>query len=319
MDLASRLLGGSVLAASDESFGEKENLLVPGGPRVAPGTYGHKGEIVDGWETRRRRVPGHDWALVRLGAPGVITSVDVDTTGFTGNFPAEASVHACTVDGYPSTAELGEVAWVELVPSSPLHGDTHNVFPVRDLMRYTHVNLGIYPDGGVARLRVTGRVCPDPRRFDGLTRDLAAAEHGGLVVDSSDGFYSSPAALLLPGPARHMGEGWETRRRRGGGHDWVVVRLAAAGWLREAEVDTTHYKYNASAEVELHGWAAEESPVPLLGRTRLQPDTRHQFRLAAAPAVTHVRVDVYPDGGLSRLRLLGELTPAGRAALAAAY
>ncbi len=232
VDLASRLLGGTVMAASDESFGEKENLLVAGPPRIPPGSYGHKGEIVDGWETRRRRVPGHDWALVRLGAPGVIASVDVDTTSFTGNFPELARVEAATVDGYPSPAELDAVRWTELVPRSPLHGDAHNVFAVHGTARYTHLRLSIYPDGGVARLRVLGEVCADPRRFDGVLRDLAALEHGGVVADSSDGFYSAPEALLRPGPARHMGEGWETRRRRDGGHDWVVVRLAAPGRLR---------------------------------------------------------------------------------------
>lgn len=89
-DLASRLVGGSVIAASDESFGEKENLLVPGAADFTPGSYGHKGEIVDGWETRRRRTPGHDWALVRLGTPGVIDSIDVDTSFFTGNYPRSA-------------------------------------------------------------------------------------------------------------------------------------------------------------------------------------------------------------------------------------
>lgn len=323
VDLASRLLGGSVLAASDESFGEKENLIVPGAPGIPPGTYGHKGEIVDGWETRRRRGagPGFDWALVRLGASGVITSVDVDTTSFTGNYPAQASVHACTVDGYPSPDELEapEVAWAELVPPSPLRGDAHNVFPVRARARYTHVRLCAYPDGGIARLRVAGVVRADPGRFAGLTRDLAAVEHGGLVVESSDDFYSAPSALILPGPARHMGEGWETRRRRGGGHDWVVLRLAAAGWVREVEVDTTHYKYNASSHVALSGWTSPDRSFPILERTRLQPDTRHLFRVPPGPAVTHVRLDAYPDGGLSRLRLHGELTADGRAGLAAAW
>jgi allantoicase len=322
IDLASRSLGGSVLAASDESFGEKENLLVSGAAAMPAGRYGHKGEIVDGWETRRRRSPGHDWVVVRLGAPGVITSVDVDTTSFTGNFPEQASVQGCTLDGYPSSEELTApgVSWVDLVPRSALRGDASNVFPVRDSRRYTHVRLCIHPDGGVARLRVAGRVCPDPARFDGLTRDLAAAEHGGLVVAGSDDFYSTPSALLRPGLARHMGEGWETRRRRDGGNDWVVIQLAAAGRLREVEVDTSYYKYNASAGIALAGWHGDpRQPVPLLPHTRLQPDTRHHFPLPAAPAVTHVRVDVYPDGGLSRLRLRGELTPEGRAALAAAW
>ena len=329
IDLASRALGGSVLAASDESFGEKEALLVAGAPQAEPGRYGHKGEIVDGWETRRRRSPGHDWALIRLGAPGVVSAVDVDTTSFTGNFPSHARVEACGVDGYASPEDLADAEWTELVGYVPLGGDRHNVFDVASPLRFSHVRLSVFPDGGVARLRVYGRVCPDPRRFDGLTLDLAAAEHGGAVERSSDDFYSPASVLTMPGPARHMGDGWETARRRGPGGDWVVLRLAGEGRVRLVEVDTTHYKYNASAECELYGWDASadgggaaigdggpEGGVVLLRRTRLLPDTRHQFRVVDDAPVTHVRFTVFPDGGLSRLRLLGELSPAGRRRMA---
>jgi allantoicase len=95
VNLASRRLGAGVIAASDEFFGEKENLLRPEPPGHRPHTFGHKGQVVDGWETRRRREPGQDYALIRLGAPGVIGGVVVDTAHFTGNFPAECSVEAC--------------------------------------------------------------------------------------------------------------------------------------------------------------------------------------------------------------------------------
>jgi allantoicase len=118
MDLASRWLGGSVLAASDESFGDKENLLAPAAAVFDPGRYGNRGEIVDGWETRRRRDAGHDWVLVRLGTPGTITSVDVDTSFFTGNHPERCTLEACGREGYPSPDELNDPAtdWVEIVP-----------------------------------------------------------------------------------------------------------------------------------------------------------------------------------------------------------
>jgi allantoicase len=329
VDLAVRSIGGSAMLASDESFGEKENLLVPSPPQVVPGSYGHKGELVDGWETRRRRSPGHDWVLVRLGAPGVIDAVDIDTTGFTGNFPASARVEACDVGGYPSPADLDapEVEWHEIVPAVPLVGDRSNAFDVAAAGRCTHVRLSIFPDGGVARLRVYGRVVPDRWRFLGITVDLAAVELGGLVVASSDDFYSSAGVLNLPGLARHMGEGWETRRRRGPGHDWVVVRLAGPGRVRMVEVDTSYFKYNASAECALFGWAAGAGSVgpsepsgpsgssepsgdgwlPLVARRRLEPDTRHFFPVDPYQVISHVRLDAYPDGGISRLRVLGEL------------
>jgi allantoicase len=322
-DLASRWLGGSVVAASDESFGEKENLLNPAPAAFDPGHYGHRGEIVDGWETRRRRDPGHDWAIIRLGAPGVITSIDIDTSFFTGNFPQTASIEACGCEGYPSPEELAgpATAWEQIVPVSKLTGDSHNVFTVAGTRRFTHVRLSAYPDGGIARLRVLGQVVPDPRELDGLTVDLASQEHGGLVVGSSDDFYTSASQLNRPDRARTMGEGWETQRRRGPGHDSVLFRLAFAGVVRRIVVDTAHNKYNASAGVELYGCAQDPCPpddapawVTLVGRTRLQPDTRHVFPALSGQPVSMVRLDAFPDGGLSRVRLLGSITAEARRA-----
>jgi allantoicase len=322
-DLASRWLGGSVISASDESFGEKENLLNPAPAAFEPGHYGNRGEIVDGWETRRRRVPGHDWAIIRLGAPGIIASIDIDTSFFTGNFPQTASIEACGCEGYPSPEELAGPAttWEQIVPVSKLTGDTHNVFTVTDTRRFTHVRLSARPDGGIARLRVLGQVVPDPRELDGLTIDLASQEHGGLVAGSSDDFYTSASHLNRPDQARTMGEGWETQRRRGPGHDSVLFRLAFAGLVRHIVVDTAHFKYNASAGVALFGCAEDPCPphdspawVPLLGRTRLQPDTRHVLPAVSTQPVSTVRLDAFPDGGLSRVRLLGSITVEARRA-----
>ena len=316
-DLASRWLGGSVIAASDEAFGDKENLLTPEAAAFEPGQYGNRGEIVDGWETRRRRQPGHDWALVRLGTPGVLSSIDVDTSYFTGNFPEFCQIEACGQEGYPSPAELDAPGseWIEIVPRSPLRGDMHNTFPVSDPHRFTHVRLATFPDGGVARLRVLGHVVLDPRRFDGLTLDLASQEHGGMVVASSDGFYTSAQMLNRPDRARTMGEGWETRRRRDSGHDFVVFQLGMPGLLRQLIVDTAHFKYNASAEIEVVGSHLEPAPPAsspkwhqLLARTRLQPDTSHVFALPPQPEpIAAVRVDAHPDGGLSRVRMIGSI------------
>ncbi|UCI05644.1 allantoicase [Mesorhizobium sp. B1-1-8] len=320
VDLASRWLGGSVLAASDESFGEKESLLTPTPSAFVPGNYGPRGEIVDGWETKRRREPGHDWALIRLGAAGIITGIDVDTSFFTGNFPTTCRIEACGVEGYPSPKALqsADTEWIEIVPRSPVKGDAHNRFDVSDRRRFTHVRISAFPDGGIARLRVYGHVVPDPRVFDGLTVDLANQDHGGQVVTSSDGFYTSAAMLNRPDKARNMGDGWETRRRRDDGNDHAVIRLALPGHVRLVEIDTAHFKYNASAEVALSG-AGEALPGgddgwrPLLSRRPLQPDTRHVFRVAQTrERVSYIRLDAYPDGGISRVRLWGKVDPAAR-------
>jgi allantoicase len=328
VNLASRQLGASVAAASDEFFGEKESLLSPWPPGHQPRTFGHKGQVVDGWETRRRRQPGHDWALIRLGAPGVIHAVTVDTAHFTGNFPAECSVDGCAAEGYPSPAELlgGGVTWAPLVPRSALAGDGENRFAVSDARRFTHLRLTIYPDGGVARLRAEGEVVPDPRLLDGRSLDLVALENGGTVLAASDRFYSPPENLISPGRAAVMGEGWETRRRRGPGHDWVLFRLAGAGHISQAVVDTSCFLGNAPATAAVHACDGTEAGLDeaewfeLLPPARLQPDTPHRFRTGpASRRATHVRLEIHPDGGLARLRLFGELTGDGRAQLGLAW
>jgi allantoicase len=311
-DLASRRLGGGVVYANDELFAERENLIRPEGPAYSTYTFGHKGQVYDGWETRRRREPGHDEAIVRLGAAGVVRGVVVDTAFFKGNYPPEVSVEGTGVEGYPSPAELQEAAWLPLVPRSPVKGDAQNPFPVAVPERCTHVRLSIYPDGGVARLRVHGEVVPDPRFLSTGALDLAALVNGGVVTGCSNMFYSSPTNLISPGEARVMGEGWETARRRDDGNDWVELALAGPGVVRLAEIDTRYFVGNAP------GWASLRSVdgrTELLPRTRLQPDTRHLFRLPATPEVTSVRLDVFPDGGLARLRLYGELGAEGRAAI----
>jgi allantoicase len=320
-DLASRRLGGGVVWANDELFAERENLIKPEDPTYSTYTFGHKGQIYDGWETRRRREPGHDWALVRLGLPGVVHGVVVDTSFFTGNYPPEISVEGAALEGHPSPDELNAAEWAPLVPRSPARGDTRNAYPVHATERFTHVRLCQYPDGGVARLRVHGEVVPDPRLLTAGAVDLAALENGGGVVACSNMFYSAPANLISPGQARVMGEGWETSRRRDDGNDWVELALAGPGVVRLAELDTSWFVGNAPGAASLRGYDARAGQQPadaalLLPRQRLQPDTRHRFRLADGPEVTHVRLDVHPDGGMARVRLWGELSARGRGDLA---
>jgi allantoicase len=310
-DLALRSLGGAVVHANDDAFAAKENLITPGRPAFDPTTFGSQGKVYDGWETRRRRESGHDEAVVRLGASGVVRGVVVDTAWFTGNYPPEIAV-----DGGVGDGPADPVHWTPLVPRSAVAGDSENAFAVEHTGRLTHVRLRIFPDGGVARLRVHGEALPDPELLAALgTADLAALEHGGRVVGCSNAFYGSPNNLLLPGPARSMGEGWENARRRDDGNDWVEVALVAEAALVLAELDTSWFLHNAPGAAALTGRTADGSTVELLPRTALRPDTRHRFLLPAAE-VTQVRMDVYPDGGMARLRLHGALTRNGHADLA---
>ena len=320
-DLASRTFGGGIVYANDEFFAAADHLIAPAPPVFAPRTFDHRGQVYDGWETRRRREPGSDHAIVRLGAPGVIHGVDLDTAFFTGNFPPHAAVHGCSVAGYPTAGQLAAAAWEPLVARSPLTGDSRNLFPVDAKRRYTHVRLTIYPDGGVARLRVHGEVVPDPRLLPAVF-DLAAAEFGARVVGCSNMFYGHPGNLLEPGLARSMGDGWETSRRRDDSNDWVLVQLSVPAVIELADLDTRWFKGNVPGKASLRGVDARSGSLDdpadwfdLLPAVPLAPDTPHRFPVTVGPAATHVRLDIFPDGGMARLRLHGRPDPDGLAAL----
>ena len=310
-DLASRVFGGGVVFANDEFFAAADHLVEPARPVFAPRTFGHKGQVYDGWETRRRREPGFDTAIIRLGAPGIVHGVDIDTAFFTGNYPPHASVEGAALEGYPDPIQLAEAHWVPLVPRSPLTGDSQNLFTVDSSQRYTHIRLNIYPDGGVARLRVHGEVVPDPRLLPSVF-DVAAAEYGARIAGCSNMFYGHPQNMLAPGLARSMGDGWETSRRRDDGNDWVLVQLAVPSVVELAELDTSHFKGNAPGSATLRGIDTRtgllDDPTDwfdLLPQVRLSPDTRHRFAVSVVPVATHVRLDIFPDGGMARLRLHG--------------
>jgi allantoicase len=320
-DLASRTFGGGIVHTNDEFFAAADHLLAPAAPRFVPHTFDHRGQVYDGWETRRRREPGHDYVIVRLGSPGVVHGVDVDTAFFVGNYPPYASIDACAVAGYPDAGTLKKAKWTPLVSRSPLKGDSRNLFPTESKQRFTHIRLTIYPDGGVARLRVHGEVVPDPRLLPGVF-DVAAAEHGARITGCSNMFYGHPQNMLMPGLATTMGDGWETSRRRDDGNDWAVVRLVAPAVIELADLDTTHFKGNVPGRAGLRGVdsraGSPDDPAnwfELLAPTPLAPDTPHRFVVAQAPAATHVRLDIYPDGGMARLRLHGRPDADGASAL----
>ena len=320
VDLAAERLGGAAVLANDEFFAPKESLVRATPAEWREGVYTERGKWMDGWETRRRRSPGHDWCIVRLGLRGIVRGVVVDTSFFRGNYPEHCSLDGCTVEGIPSADAIARDAqWRELVPRTALQGDARNEIAVDSDTPVTHIRLNIFPDGGVARLRVHGEVIPD---WPALARagdvDLAAMENGGWVVVCSDMFFGHRQNLILPGRSTHMGDGWETRRRRGPGNDWTIVRLGRPGSIRRVEIDTDHFKGNAPGACSMawcHAPAASAEALAsstvewreLLPRTDIQPHARHRFEreLRAAELATHVRLDIYPDGGVARLRVFG--------------
>lgn len=312
IDLAAERIGGKALAASDEFFAEKENLLKEGRGIFIADKFTERGKWMDGWETRRKRVPGHDWCVIELGLAGVIHGVDIDTNHFLGNNPAFASIEAAT---------SAEGEWVEILPRSPLNPGAQNLFAIGNRQVWSHLRLNIYPDGGVARFRVYGEVGKDwAAAKAGEVFDLAALANGGKACACSDMFFSSMNNLIMPHRAANMGDGWETKRRRGPGYDWVIVKLGHPGVLRQIEVDTNHFKGNYPDTCSIEGCFAPDANIDvltwnthtweeLLPRTKLQASHQHFFEkeLVKHGPYSHVKLNIYPDGGVSRLRVLGVL------------
>ena len=331
IDLASERLGGRAMLASDEFFAAKENLLQPARAVFIPDKFTDLGKWMDGWESRRKRGPGHDWCIIALGRPGTIKGVNVDTSHFNGNQPEFCSVEAAELPPSSDTASLtsADVPWTLVVDSTPLKPTSEHLIPALSQTvgrRFTHVRLNIFPDGGVARLRVHGEVLLDWPKLAATSRpiDLAAAENGGLVTDCNDMHFGARHNLIMPGRALNMGDGWETRRKRGlkgGEFDWAIVMLGYRGIITLAEVDTNHFKGNfpESCAIEVcdrPGANDDVASLPdarwsvLLPRTQLQASTLHRYERELDPAVrsqpvTHARLCIFPDGGISRLRLWG--------------
>jgi allantoicase len=314
INLASAALGAKALKATDEFFGAKERMLSDDPPVFVPGKYDENGKWMDGWESIRRRGPGHDSCIVRLAAPGHIYCVDIDTTHFTGNYP-----HAASLDAIRSDIDPDENAsWTQLLPPYRLGGNANHLIELRSGDVWTHVRLNIFPDGGIARLRVYGRPVPAPSASAGLT-DLGAALSGGYIAACNDAHFGTPQNLLLPGVGARMEDGWETRRRREPGNDWAIVVLGRPGVLKRIEIDTSQFKGNYPDRASLQGaylpGMEDAATIPLslywpelLPSQKLGPHRLHTFtdEIAAASPITHVRFNIFPDGGVNRLRLFGQ-------------
>lgn len=319
INLASAGLGARAVSASDEFFAPLERMLSDKPAVFIPDKYDENGKWMDGWETRRRRGPGHDRAVIRLAAPGVIRGFDVDTSHFTGNYPPAFSIEACRSEGEPDSG----TKWVEICAQAPLGPSSHHYFACGSGEVWTHLRLHIYPDGGIARLRVYGEPWRDWSKVaEGEEVDFASALCGGRVLAYSDAHYGSVQRILAPGRGLDMGDGWETRRRRVPGNDWIIVALGHRANISRIEVDTAHYKGNFPDRCsvlagDLPAGAAHSTDLivasamfweEVLPEKKLSMDAIHRFSgadIRPAGPVTHVRLNIFPDGGVSRLRVFG--------------
>jgi allantoicase len=317
IDLAQPRLGAEIVSCSDDFFAECSRMLNPEAPQFIVGKFDDNGKWMDGWETRRRRNGGYDHAIVKLGLAGEIKGIDIDTTHFTGNYPPAASLEAC----YSVTPADHSSDWQTLIPSTSLQGDRHHYFEIDNPVCFTHIRLNIYPDGGVARLRVHGRVVSDASALDGAAQhNLASVELGARAIAWNDAHFGAVANLLNPGKGVNMGDGWETRRRREPGNDWCIVELGHVGSIEGVVLDTAFFKGNypdtcSIQAARVDGGTAQSIITQsqfwseLLPPQKLEMDREHAFgaEVQDIGPVSHVRINLFPDGGLSRVRLLGKI------------
>jgi allantoicase len=319
INLASANLGAKALSATDDFFAPVKRMLNDAPALFIPDKYDDNGKWMDGWETRRRRGPGHDMAVVRLAVPGRILGFDIDTSHFTGNYPPAVSIEGANVKGAPDA----KTVWTDILAHSPLGPSAHHYFECASAEVWTHIRLHIFPDGGVARLRVYGEPAFDRKAAAAKEVDLASSLNGGRVIAFSNAHYGHLNGMLAPGKAKNMGDGWETRRLREPGNDWCIVKLAARGTLDRIIVDTAHFKGNfpescsvLGADLGDIGGKLDQMIVTssmfwseLVSRRKLSADAVHEFKgkdITQTGPVTHVRLNIFPDGGISRFRAFGK-------------
>mgnify|MGYP001544462268 CR=1 FL=1 len=317
-NLADPRLGAQTLFATDEFFAPAERMLNPDPAVFIVGKYDDHGKWMDGWETRRKRVSGYDYCIVKLARPGVIHGVDLDTSHFTGNFPPAASLDVC----HSPEGDPGELTvWRNVLPATSLQGNSHHYHAIEAEQAFTHVRVNLYPDGGLARLRVYGSPqCDWEQRGAQEQIDLIAMENGGCVIGANNQHFGAASNMLMPGRGVNMGDGWETRRRREPGNDWCIIALAHPGEIDKIEVDTAFFKGNypdrCSVQAAYVTGGTAESLVTqsmfwpvLLPEQKLAMDQQHYFaeQIARLGPISHIRFNIIPDGGVSRLRVWGRL------------
>ena len=318
INLAQASFGASVIEATDEFFGAKENLLNDSDPVFIPGKFTDQGKWMDGWESRRKRHEGYDYCVVKLGVPGIIRHIDIDTRHFTGNFPPSASIDACFSESPPDET----TSWVRILPSKSLQADSHNRFDIDSSFQWNYVRLNIYPDGGVARLRVYGEFLPDwDHHHPEDVIDLISLKNGGRALICNDEHFGAVQNVITPYPPRNMGDGWETRRRREPGYDWAIFSLGRLGRVEKIVIETHFFKGNYPESCSIQGsyvkGGSEDTLATqslfwphLLTKSQLKPDETHTYisEINDIGDISHIRLNIFPDGGISRLYIYGKTT-----------
>jgi len=317
VNLASPKMGTKILAFSDDFFGEVTRMLNDKDPIFIEDKYDNHGKWMDGWESKRRRDGGNDWAILKLGSSGIISKIEIDTSYFTGNFPPFFSLEGI----YNETEPNKDSNWKSLIAKTNLVGDCKNNFELNLKEKFNFVRLQIFPDGGVARIRLFGEVKYNWDRFNNEEIiELSSLKLGGSILAYNNAHYGDVSALLSEGRGKTMGDGWETRRRREPGNDWIIIKLAQKGIIEKIEIDTAHFKGNYPDRASIQAISIDKNITTkdliqssenwdvILDETKLTADNIHEYEINSnsKAEATHIRLNIYPDGGVSRLRIFGK-------------
>ena len=317
VNLASPKMGTKILAFSDDFFGEVTRMLNDKDPIFIEDKYDNHGKWMDGWESKRRRDGGNDWAILKLGSSGIISKIEIDTSYFTGNFPPFFSLEGIYSEIEPNK----DTNWKSLIAKTSLIGDCKNNFELNLKEKFNYVRLQIFPDGGVARIRLFGEVKYNWGEFNNEEIiELSSLKLGGSILAYNNAHYGDVSALLSEGRGKTMGDGWETRRRREPGNDWIIIKLAQKGIIEKIQIDTAHFKGNYPDRASIQAISIDknlttkdliqssENWIVILNETKLTADNIHEYEINSnsKAEATHIRLNIYPDGGVSRLRIFGK-------------
>jgi allantoicase len=318
INLAEPRLGSKVIFKTDDFFASASRIINPNPPIFKEGVFDKHGKWMDGWETRRRRRKGFDYLIIKLGKPGKIFNVDIDTAHFSGNQPTHASLQAC----YSNKKKPNNKSrWITILNKKKLDPNKNHNFNIKNKSIFTHIKLNIYPDGGVARLRIFGEIEMKNVNFGSKMINLCSMLNGASIIGCNNEHFGRAENILAPGKGKNMGDGWETKRSRGKNFDWLIIKFGYPGTINKIEIDTHHFKgnYPDSCSVQaayISKKISNNSIVRksnkwklLLNKAKLNANKKHSFnsKTMQKNKINFIRINIYPDGGISRIRAFGKV------------
>ncbi|KRP06018.1 MAG: allantoicase [Pelagibacteraceae bacterium BACL20 MAG-120920-bin64] len=316
IDLAQPRLGSKVIFKTDDFFASANRIINPSPAVFKEGLFDKNGKWMDGWESRRKRTSGHDFLIIKLGKSGSINKVDVDTSHFNGNQPSMISLEGC----YSKSKNIKDLKWKTLIGKKKTKANSHHMFKSSSKSIFTHIKLNIFPDGGVARLRLYGSISKENNKFGNKTINLASLLNGASVIACNNEHFGKAENILAPGKAKNMGDGWETRRRRDKGFDWLILNPINGKKINKIEISTHHFKGNFPSHCSLQAAFVPNKKSSssiiknsvkwkfLLNKVNLSANKTHKFKniLMKNDKINFIKINIFPDGGISRFKIFGK-------------